>query len=118
MRDGNQVQIDPVSRTYTVASGPYAQVGVQFTCTFTPGDLVERATVDRHISVLLDTITNARAHGLTAVQVGSACWCLELMTNVRHTLVTGSSSFGRTVVPACQHTYGSLPATDTNDLLF
>lgn len=105
LRDGNNVQVDPMSRTYTVSSTLTNQFGYNHHCTLTPDDLRDVSTIDRHIATLQTSIQTARTdQGLSQAQVGSACWCLQLMQSVRTTLLTGNTTFVRQTFPACTNT--------------
>ncbi len=100
--DGNNMQVDPVSRTYTVSSTVAGQFGTNYHCTFTPTDLVDVSTLDRHIAGLRSSIQTARTENqLSQGQVGSACWCLQLMQSVRATLISGRTTFSPQQFPYC-----------------
>lgn len=103
--DGNNLQVDPVSRTYTVSSTVAGQFGTNYHCTFTPADLVDVTTLDRHIGALQGSIQTARTqNGLSQGQVGSACWCLQVMQSVRTTLISGRTTFSPQQFPYCTNT--------------
>lgn len=118
LRDGNNVQIDPISRTYTVSSTVANQLGAQQYCTLTSTDLSDVATLDRHIAAIQNGIQSARTErGLSLVQVGSACWCLQLMQSVRSTIITGTTTFVQQTFPACTNTcMCSVPQRNTTPI--
>lgn len=102
LRDGNGVVIDPVSRIYTIHATAPAQVGTSLTCTFIPDDLVDVRVLDRHINRLASEVATVRASGGSSCQVASACWCLNLMANVRQTITSGTPSHRTWAIDICR----------------
>lgn len=100
---GNIVEADDSRGVYYVVNTNIQQVGGRWVCTLSPTDLVSVQGIRRHIRQLNNIIAQAVVLNGDETPLGSACWCLSLMRNLRSTLESGHATFNLDGGQVCDH---------------